>query len=378
MKYTFAFNRKTGPVSLFMLMASFFYSSNSAAITCTTTDEFSNPVNAITTTLPLQGGNITAGPDVAIGSVLFRQTFKPSYTPVGYCSDLTPNTTYSYSNTYSYLNTPLPLSGGSSPVGGQVYETGIPGIGIVAWYAGNGFPYSDTTDIFHSGSNTDFKHRSSPTFDIYLIKTGAISPGIISGSNLPTIAYDFEFGGVKTRIATASFSGSLNVVSQTCTTPDVYVSLGQYDINHSFTGKGSTSAWVDSSIKLTNCPRFYGTLNNGEKTFASDDGTTGTGTFTPNTFWLMLTPNTTVIDSNNGILSIQHSENSAEGVGIQMAHGTTSDAAPTPVSFGGIKIYRSEDASTQTLPLVARYIQTEDTLTPGRADATVVFLISYQ
>jgi type 1 fimbria pilin len=37
----------------------------------------------------------------------------------------------------------------------------------------------------------------------------------------------------------------------------------------------------------------------------------------------------------------------------------------------------NNDSTTQTLPLVARYIQTSDQVTPGKADAAVTFMINY-
>ncbi|MFZ1871224.1 MAG: hypothetical protein WAU54_00245 [Chania sp.] len=59
-------------------------------------------------------------------------------------------------------------------------------------------------------------------------------------------------------MATITFSGTVNVVSKTCTTPDVNVSLGTYETHHYFRQIGSTTLWVDASITLTDCPRFYG------------------------------------------------------------------------------------------------------------------------
>lgn len=155
--------------------------------------------------------------------------------------------------------------------------------------------------------------------------------------------------------------------------------MGSYEIPKIFTKVGSYTDWKDASIILTDCPRFYGTLNDGRNTFNSDDGTSGKGTLTSNILNLTLTPNTSVIDSTTGILSVKTGTGAATGVGIQLAYGSETDTAPDLVDFSLSNNYTMPDdtLTNRTFPLIARYIQTESEVTAGRADATVTFTINY-
>jgi len=94
---------------------------------------------------------------------------------------------------------------------------------------------------------------------------------------------------------------------------------------------------------------------------------------------LTLAPNTSVIDSTNGILSLKTGTDAASGVGIQLAYGSETDTAPEFVNFSSGNNYTvADDALTRrSFPLIARYIQTESEVTAGRADATVTFTINY-
>jgi major type 1 subunit fimbrin (pilin) len=361
---------KAGAISL-ALGAGACYSTSVSAVTCKFTNQ-----GTITATVPLQGGNITVGPDTPNGTTLFRQYFRPSYTPTVQCD---PNpTAYNISTDYTYVALPKPLSNWNSGAqAGRVYETGVPGIGVFAWFSGRPFPTQKNNDSVTA--NNLWSLILDPKFDISLIKIGPVSPGTVLGNSLPTVAYSFTApGSGEIRGATISFSGALNVVSQTCTTPEnIPVPLGKYEISTDFSGKGSATAWQDATIRLTNCPRFYGTINNGQNNFASDDGSSGTGTATQNRTLLKLTPNTTVVDAAQGIFAVQSGTGNATGVGIQLAYGTS--ASPTLADLSATKAYvmGNTTGTAWVLPLVARYIQTGDTITPGKANATVTYTITY-
>jgi major type 1 subunit fimbrin (pilin) len=336
-----------------------------------------NGSGTITATVPLRGANITVGPDTPNGTVLFRQYFRPSRSPQVNCSAVA--TAYSWRSDYLYTALPKPLSGwNSGTLAGRVYETGVPGIGVYIWWSNRPFPVLKTSGTWTT-ANAIGNFILTPDFDLSLIKTGPVSPGTISGSNLPTAALNFSVtGGNALRIMTVGFNGSLNVVSQTCTTPEnIPVPLGKYDISADFSGKGSASAWQDATIRLTNCPRFYGTINNEQNNFSSDNGTYGIGTATQNRIGLKLSPNTTVINAAQGIFAVQSGTGNATGVGIQLAYGIS--ASPTLADLNAAKNYvmSSTTGTAWNLPLVARYIQTGDTITPGKANATVTYTITY-
>lgn len=331
----------------------------------------------IMTTVALQGGNITVGQDVPVGTTLFRQYFKPSYGPAVHCASNP--TAWSWEARSSYGFSPKPLSAWNSGAwAGKVYETGVPGIGVVAWYSGNAFPYR--RDGKSVPVNTDYTYRSEVSFDISFIKIGPIAPGIIRGQDLPTVVMDFiPDSGASVRLSSVSFTGTLNVVSQTCTTPNPVVQLGNYNASQVFKSVGTTTSWTDASLRLTNCPRFYGLMDSGQSNYGSDSITDRGKAGTPqaNTLGLTLKPNTSIIDATRGIIGLRNEANVATGVGIQLV--TNSAGAGTPAQFNSEMRYPTTNngSGIVTLPLFARYIQTNATVTPGHANATMTYTINY-
>lgn len=366
---------KMSLITLLLGMAAIYAHSASAA-TCS----FAAGNNRFVAAVPLQAQNITVGPDTPNGTVLLSHYIGGNATagnapsPTFTCTSSP--TSYSILARYVTTSTPKPLSAwNGSPYPGQVYETGVPGIGAVVSYWGRAFPTDRQT--IPVGSNVPFTGTVGTEFDLTLIKIGPVSPGTIRGSDLPSVAVQATpTGGSPLSLNAINFSGSINIVSQTCQTPDVNVAMGTVNIAQNFKGPASASTWKDSSIRLTNCPRFHGTKFQ-LRTFTREGSPTNSST--PNSLELKLAPNTAIIDSAKGILGIKTGAESATGVGIQMAYGSVNDASPTLVNFAGSRSFNmvNNDATTQTLPLVARYIQTGDQITPGKADAAVTFMINY-
>lgn len=368
-------------IGLAAVSLTLFYSSQASAFSCSLSDDY----GVMDYTMPLQSLNLTVGPDVSNGTIIYRQYFKPSRATTINCSGNT--TTYQPTISWTYSSIPNGISDWTgTPFSGKVYETGVPGIGIAI------YTYNKAVDRYtvpftyqawqkeESSESAVWSAQGGFEFDVVLIKTGIITPGTISGPQLPTVVYNFEAQSISPiYLGSLSFSGAINVVSRTCTTPDVVVEMGPYEISKNFTKIGSYTEWKDASILLTDCPRFYGTLNDGRNTFNSDDGTSGTGTITNNILNLTLTPNTSVIDSTNGILSVKTGTDAATGVGIQLAYGSETDTAPEFVDFSSSNDYTMPDdtLTNRSFPLIARYIQTESDVTAGRADATVTFTINY-
>lgn len=347
-------------------------------------------VPTATTSMPLQLGNITVGADLAVGKVLYKQTYNLNYQPAGQqyvtvtCSSKNP-----IMANYTYTQTPLPLSAwGSGQYAGKVYETGVAGIGIYVHEGVNGsviIPASKpaaslpevgpTEDCQTSGKCTvigNFKR-----WDVFFIKTGNISPGTITGGNLPCVGVNYtnDVNSPENQVANICMSGSINVVASTCKTPDVTVPMGSYDVS-AFNGKGSATKWNDASIKLTDCPVYYGYGSSGSW-YADGSGTNNSGSPTKNALTVQLTPVTTVVNNSEGIFSLLTEGNAAGGVGIQLAYGN--NVAQEFVNFAETKTYQMELGSTgiSTIPLVARYIQTDTRVTPGQANSAVTFTINY-
>ncbi|WP_380180250.1 fimbrial protein [Kalamiella sp. sgz302252] len=337
--------------------------------------------------IPLQP-QVTVGPDVSVGTIIYRHTFKPSRETNVRCFQSTateyqPTLSWHFDRTY----TPTSGSGGNfNP--DKVFETGIPGIGV-AVYAHNkpldGFTLPFTHNSWnkeHSENEIVWQAQGGFGFDLVLIKTGTVSPGTITKANLPVVQVDFQAPGIADiRMVDISFQAALKIYSQTCTTQDVPVDMGNYEVADTFTGKGSVTKWEDASIHLYDCPPFYGILNDEQNTWNSNDGGKGIGAITNNILNLVLTANTQIIDSAKGIFGLKSESGSAQGVGIQLAYGNTTDAdlESNFVNFGASKNYTmlTDTATAQTLPLAARYIQTESAVSAGKANSSVTFTINY-
>ncbi|MCK6788614.1 fimbrial protein [Enterobacter roggenkampii] len=339
-------------------------------------------------TVPLSA-TILSGADLPVGSVIYRLTI----TSNGFglrCNGAMNNIPL----LFSVSNEPsMPISVAGAPYNGAVvYPTNLPGVGAAVWYSGNAFtkamPFRTSTFNFGSNGVTNTMYFSR-NVDISLIKTGAISAGFVNGSSLPTIVlYTPEtagYTGLPLNYWTLKFSGVVGVTTGTCTTPNVNVDLGKHDLRTTFKGKGSTTEWVDSSIILEDCPAFLGyyPTNNPQKsstTAETSGGTIPSGTATANNLIVSLTASTGIIDSANGIVALNNEDSglSATGIGVQL--GYKSIANPTIWNFSNSWIYSTtnDGASTIKLPLAARYYQYSDVVTPGKANSSVIFTISYQ
>jgi type 1 fimbria pilin len=178
-----------------------------------------------------------------------------------------------------------------------------------------------------------------------------------------------------------SFQGKVTISAPTCTTPDVSVNLGSYEIGEHFRGLNSTTPWKDASIALTNCSTFYGFYNSTNSPLILDYNTlrkTSTSSLN-NSVGVRLTPITKALDAANGVMAIDSTvSGAASGVGIQLGWGESTQA-PTLFNFSEEQsLALPKDGSpTIRIPLAARYIKTATTPTPGRANGKVVFTINY-
>lgn len=323
-------------------------------------------------TQPLQVANLTVGADVPNGTVIYRQTYTPTQrTQVG-CPAWP--TTYPINFSYRYTRLPQPLSTwNGNPYPGRVYQTGVAGIGAVLWYAGNPFP--TLRGGFTAPANTDFSlYNMNATYDLSLIKIGPVAPGTLQGSALPSMAIDYVTPNwPAVTWAEVNFSGAINIVAKSCTTPDVTVLLGKQDTAQ-FRKSGDASAWKNWSIQLTDCPRFYGTVPDGST--STDVGIGTSGPVVKNSIQLSLQPNTPVINAAQGIIALQSGSGSgsAQGIGIQTAgpNGLPFNLA-SPVTYP----LNSSTSTTVNISFKSRYIATANTVTPGKADATMTFTINY-
>ncbi|VUT03176.1 fimbrial protein [Klebsiella huaxiensis] len=363
---------------LFVLLGLVYSGSSFADINCTGTD------NAFADTVAL-GGTITVGDDIPDGTVLYNAQYRTN----GYTALRCDSPTYTLANWVDYGSKPMPLSTWSSgALGGKVYQTNIAGIGAVVTgltsYGSIGgaiFPRQETTYKWVDSKGGNISHG----YQLWLIKIGPVAAGAVNGAILPTVESYIPatsgFTGLPITIGTVKFSGSINIVKGTCSASDVTVNMGTHNLVD-FSGVGSTSAWKDASIILTNCSRFHGTYGSANTTVQiKGSGSFPTGTPNFNTFNVYLQPTSTeVLDAANGILNINapSGDTAAVGFGIEVGWGEAS-GSPSVFNFNNPQSFTApnDGSTTIRIPLAARYIQTQTSVMPGIANGRVTFVVDY-
>lgn len=355
-----------------------------ALLTCTAREFYSK-------TVPIIANDISAGNELPIGTVIYRGTMNEASGPASYidCKSNISNDTGNFNFNLGIDSAPMPLSSWSgSPFPGVVYQTNIPGIGIAVWYGGNGVtqtkPYAlgGTKSLTVLSPSLTASMGIGAIFDISLVKIGPTPPGsyVINSSSFPTVKWYYSpvsnVVGPTTISRLYNFSGSINVTVPTCTTPDVNVQLGKYDINSSFPSSGKATPWVDFSVQLTNCPVFQGYYSNAV-TLVSSVGPS-IPTATTNKIGMVVTPQTPIVNASAGMFAVTPSAGAAQGVAIQLANVQAGNIKAM-VNFATEYKYdmSSSNGSTFTIPMSARYISTSPTVKPGVANGTVTYTINY-
>ncbi|MGV2292743.1 fimbrial protein [Trinickia sp. YCB016] len=330
--------------------------------------------------IPLLVGNLTAGRDLPVGSVLHRQTLSINNGPlaIGCDGDL-----YDVQLTRTLTIKPQALSTwNGSPYAGSVYETGIPGIGIVVvGPTGTALPYTSSFTNCGGGAGCVWALDAIAAAGFYLIKIGDIGTGTINGNDLPSFQYSFGAGADNTLVLyNASFQGSISVTAQTCQTPNVNVDLGTNKLNDMAT-VGSGSPWKTFSIALNNCPAFRGTYtgssSNTTPVFYNNDARNTPSPDRPNSITFQLDPATAVVDRANGVIALSGT-NAATGVGIQIARAGTTTGVQYGTLLPSNLTLNTSATGNYTIPLQARYYRTNATARPGSGNAAVTFTLNYQ
>ncbi|NIJ69962.1 fimbrial protein [Xanthomonas sp. 60] len=310
-------------------------------------------------------GSITVGPDVPVGTEIYNTTYYAGPTNEVAC------TKGDMSRSRRYVTLPFPKSAYVSPrFGNNVYDTNVPGIGVVVWFSGTPFP-SSVSDEFNGDYVNVFLPNQS--YDLSLIKTGPIAAGTLTGASLPT--FEYRMDGVNSGVVLWSgrVQGSLNIVSRTCTTQDVTVDLGIHQLSEIPT-VGSTTAWVDVPVVLSNCPAFFGKWRRWVTT-----GTTQTETGrTSNQIRYRVDPVTRVTDAGQSVMALQDDGVTATATGVGIQIGTANEDS---VGFGaardsGLALSETNNAS-YTIALRARYMRQAAQAAAGQANGAATITLEY-
>ncbi|RSK63147.1 hypothetical protein EJE24_22640 [Enterobacter huaxiensis] len=331
----------------------------------------------------LQGGNITVGNELPNGTILYQQRIQSSKdyanAPHGLCDNSGPYTDIQYAYLTSTPNGLSAWQGGS--YSGKIYNTNIPGIGVVinVGYA-NGL---NTTKYkwYEETRSAIANIQVWTTASVIFIKTGDVSPGILNGASLPTVRYQNDYTTTAGQVMftwnpyTFNFSGALNVVSRTCDVSSYSVSLGSWNVK--VLEKNGLTEWRDASVKMSGCPRFYGYMSNPFTTEHLTGKNTTAISYTPNAFGLHLSPLYGTVNAAQGLMNIEPDTNAAKGVAIQIASGSSASNALFNLGSEQRIIAPDDGRAEISIPLVARYIKTDENVSAGKADGKVVFTINY-
>lgn len=314
---------------------------------------------------------LTIGPDVPDGTIVYQQL-----------TDLQPFSIRcsggigSVELRSNYGAHPRPLAAwNTGPHAGQVYESGLRGIGVFIeeLSSGSALPAVRNLPIASSPAAVGGKQAQ---LRLNLIKIGPVSPGAVGGSQLPGA----EVSIAQLPLLRLQFIGGLQIVSQTCTTPDLTVPMGSYRSGE-FTGPGSATAWKRFEIRLENCPAFYGASASATNSHTGGSGWQFSGATQSNQIGYILSGTTRMIGApSQGIVALSPARRggtAAGGVGLQLGRPDGAPHGFDAVYPSGIDP-QSEPGASYAIPLAARYVQTDTVVTPGEANGAIVFTVDYQ
>ncbi|EIX9036624.1 TPA: type 1 fimbrial protein [Klebsiella oxytoca] len=380
-----------------------------AATTCE--KNYSGRTDYINYTVPIlsSGIIISAMRDLPIGGILFRQVIKdPDSTSIGFyeCSNNSGGLESVARTTGFYADGALPGIV-STWSGHNVYDTGVPGIGLVLLHGGYGsamqesshglrFPHFQTENLLTFGSSLMGGGNGMGVWvlEILLVKTGDIPAGTWTVPiNLPPMVINAQLTGDLSPVSVKkdygsrfTISGSVNVLAGTCQTPDVSVPMGQHEVS----GSTVNTNWVDFNISLLNCPPMYGrySKNHPEASQATNQwmasGSIEGLPDQPNTVGISLNPvnGYETLASGGQCAKLTPSTDTASGacLEIQNVTGTNvlTNSFTNTVTDSGLTLLAS--AASYQIPLKARYglIAGSSTMTAGKADSAIEFTINYQ
>lgn len=327
-------------VTVFALISSCFYVKTSAAFTCTTLSHL--------TTFYFQS-DITVQRDLPVGSPIGIPLVSQTLQPFQCTNTPDPSINYTEIGVKGYSNFVTTINGR------RIYSTSIPGIG----YAING-RFCNTT-LWVDGKNTGDGNLNnkiicavnglsnlSGSLSFQLYKT-AETTGTGTTANQKIGAMIIRLNQSSWRLDELSFYlAPVTIKSVTCSlnTSSLNIDMGKID-KKTFSGVGSYPG--DSNTKNVDIQ-----LN-------CDSGAN-----------VNLLVQGTTINASNGVLKLSSSAGAATGVGIQILNGT----APLPLNRT-VSIKTNTSSGIYTIPLKARYYQTESSISSGSANATSTFTLTY-
>ncbi|WP_342622619.1 fimbrial protein [Pseudomonas alkylphenolica] len=235
---------------------------------------------------------------------------------------------------------------GTTPPTANLYPIGDTGL---AWqWIYQGKPISAHQSGISAGkiySHTNTAHS------FRLVKIGEIK----SNTKIPAGIIGYVEGG-ELRVLEMRIWYDINIVAQSCETPDVKVDMGNHDLGD-FSQSGSYSKPTSFNIRLNNCPSGINKVM----------------------YSLAPTPTTPAWNARLGIIELNRNS-TAKGFALQIL-----DSNENPLELNKNHVFNdySSTGGNFTIPLSARYYRTFPTkkdskdVKPGTANTEVTFVMSY-
>ncbi|MBN5048780.1 type 1 fimbrial protein [Stenotrophomonas maltophilia] len=311
-------------------------------------------------------GSITVGPDVPVGTEIFRATY---YAGPGNEITCTPGR---MDRIRQYTSLPYRASSYVHPSYGTVYETNVPGVGVTVWYSGRGFPFlvEDETNL---PPPTVLRFSPAQAFDVSLIKIGPINAGTVTGVSLPQFEYRMTGANRNVLFWSGRVQGSLNIVSRTCSTSDVPVDLGVHQMSE-IPAAGTTTGWVNVPVVLRNCPAFFGRFR-GHLTTGTVQTANGR---VDNRIRYRVDPVTAVADRARSVMALQDDgvNLTATGIGIQIGTQAQDSVGFNTLRDSGLALTEVNNAQ-YTIMLRARYYRLAAAASSGQANGAATITLEY-
>ncbi|MDO6168687.1 fimbrial protein [Enterobacter hormaechei] len=269
----------------------------------------------------------------------------------------------------------------SAPLGGagsdKIYPTGVYGIGVKVSIAG----YDDTVNnkvLTSISGNGTGGLSGAPVLNFSLIKTvsGAVGTGTINASDFPVLSLEYFFLNnpqLKADFSGFQVKGIFNVIGGTCKVDSVDVNLGSHK-GSEFTGIGSTSEWKDFSIKMTDCPTFYGNQIAG--------GTSNSLGLKSQLTLTLECPTPVTANGEDACETDLLPSGESTGLGVEIFDVTLNWSVfymgntTWPVYKYGSELLNA--GSVIDFPFKARYRQTRNQINGGPANLSMQFTITYE
>lgn len=287
---------------------------------------FSNgATSAITRTVNF--GTVIVQRDTPVGTVLASANTGPYYggQPFFLCNHAP------YTHRYEMMTFRV-----ISSYGNNVYDTNVDGVGVRVISAGGKYMPFDTL-------YTTPLSFYIPNFSVQLVKTkpGAVGAGVINNGGLAsTSLVNWLY------VAYVSLAGTNTIIPVACSVSNTSIPVPMGSVPRStFTGPGSMGDEIKFSIPL-NCDA------NTRVKVALDGNAHSSGVI--------------------GLLALNASPASATGLGVRLFFNNAPVTLKAPIAVG-----TTVSNGPYSIPLVARYYQTDARVAAGQANSTATFTLTY-